>query len=154
MPIPCSVKTRSTKSRVGSVGERWSTRLAASAERRSESVQPFARARAGRHDGRVRHELARFEERQLPGLVVHGVHLRDGHDACFHSEQAQDRQVLVRLRARPLAGVDHEQEEVDARGAGDHRADEALVAGDVDDREAPPVRELERRVAEVDRDTA
>ena len=69
-------------------------------------------------------------------------------------EQAQDREVLVRLRPRSLAGVDDEQEEVDAARAGDHRADEALVPGHVDDREARPVGQLERRVAEIDRDPA
>ena len=60
----------------------------------------------------------------------------------------------MRLRPRALAGVDHEQEEVDPGRAGDHVADEALVAGDVDQREPPPVRQVERRVAEVDRDPA
>ena len=69
-------------------------------------------------------------------------------------EQPEDREVLVRLRPRALAGVDDEQEEVDPGRAGDHRAHEALVPGNVDDREPPPVRELERRVAEVDRDPA
>ena len=38
--------------------------------------------------------------------------------------------------------------------ARDHRADEALVARHVDDREPAAVGELERRVAEVDRDPA
>src|SRR5205085_326149 len=50
--------------------------------------------------------------------------------------------------------VDHEQEEVDARRAGDHRAHEALVTRHVDDRQLLPVGQLERRVAEVDRDAA
>ena len=36
--------------------------------------------------------------------------------------------MLVRLRPRALARVDHEQEQVDPARAGDHRADEALVA--------------------------
>ena len=70
------------------------------------------------------------------------------------AEQPQDREVLVRLRPRALGGVDHEQEEVDARRAGDHVAHEALVPRDVDQRQPPPVRKLERRVAEVDRDAA
>ncbi len=70
------------------------------------------------------------------------------------AEQAQDREVLVRLRPRALVRVDHEQEEVDAGRARDHRAHEPLVAGNVDDRELRAVRQLERRVAEVDRDAA
>ena len=70
------------------------------------------------------------------------------------SEQAQDREVLVRLRARALTRIDHEQEEVDPGRAGDHRAHEALVARNVDHGEPAAVGELERRVAEVDRDPA
>src|SRR6266700_5608258 len=62
--------------------------------------------------------------------------------------------MLVRLRPGTLGGVDHEQEEVDPGGAGDHRPDEALVARDVDERQPTAVGELERRVAEVDRDAA
>ena len=62
--------------------------------------------------------------------------------------------MLVRLGPRALARVDHEQEEVDPRRARDHRAHEALVAGHVHEREATAVRQLERRVAEVDRDAA
>ena len=63
-------------------------------------------------------------------------------------------QVLVRLRPRALAGVDHEQEEVDPACARHHRADEVLVPGHVDDRDPRPAGQLERRVAEVDRDAA
>ena len=62
--------------------------------------------------------------------------------------------MLVRLRARALSGVDHEQEEVDPGCARDHVADEALVPGHVDQREPAAVGEVERRVAEVDRDPA
>jgi hypothetical protein len=60
----------------------------------------------------------------------------------------------VRARTSPLAGVDDEQEEVDPRGAGHHRADEALVPRHVDERQPPSVRQLEQGVAEVDRDAA
>ena len=73
---------------------------------------------------------------------------------CSIAEQTQDLQVLVGLRLRPLPRVDDEQEEVDPRRARDHRANESLVPRDVDDREARPVRELELRVAERDRDSA
>ncbi len=69
-------------------------------------------------------------------------------------EQREDREVLVRLRPRALGGVDDEKEEVDPRCAGDHVADEALVSGHVDQREAAAVGEVERRIAEVDRDPA
>ena len=54
----------------------------------------------------------------------------------------------------PSPGVDHQQEEVDAGRAGHHRAHEALVAGYVDERQPAAVGEIERRIAEVDRDAA
>src|SRR5262249_18604095 len=47
---------------------------------------------------------------------------------------------------------DHEQEEVDPGGPGHHGPHEALVTRHVHHRQALAVRELERRVAEVDRD--
>ena len=62
--------------------------------------------------------------------------------------------MLVRLWSRALACVDDEQEEVDARCAGDHRADEALVSRNVHEREPAAVRQVERRVAQVDRNPA
>ena len=62
--------------------------------------------------------------------------------------------MLVRLRPRALARVDHEQEEVDPGRARDHRAHEALVAGHVDEGELRAVGQLERGVAERDRDPA
>ena len=46
--------------------------------------------------------------------------------------------MLVRLRARTLPRVDHEEEEVDPGRARDHRPHEPLVARDVDDRQPPP----------------
>ena len=98
--------------------------------------------------------LRRLLERELQRLGVDGVRLRHGDDAAVDAEQAEDREMLVRLRPRTLAGVDHEQEEVDAGRTGDHRANEPLVPRHVDERESPPVRELERGVAEVDRDPA
>ena len=100
------------------------------------------------------HELARLVDRDLERLLVDQVCLGDRDDACLDAEQPQDRDVLERLRACALGRVDHEQEEVDPGRAGDHRADEALMARHVDQREAAPVRQLERRVAEVDRDPA
>ena len=75
-------------------------------------------------------------------------------DVLVDPEQAQDREVLVRLRTRPLGRVDDEQEEVDPGRAGDHVADEAFMPRHVDEREPPPVGQVERRVAEVDRDPA
>ena len=120
----------------------------------AQLVEALPRLRAHR-DGRPRrHELARLLERQLEGLRVDRIRLRDGDDAALDAEQAQDREVLVRLRPRPFRGVDHEQEEVDPGRTGDHVSDETFVSGHVDQREPAPVRQLERGVAEVDRDPA
>ncbi len=153
VPMPRRVKTRSTKRRVGRVAGRCSTQFGRVCERGAKLVEPLAGAGARRHHRRARDELPSLEERQLARLIVDAVDLGDGDDAVLDAEQAQDGQVLARLRTGALRGVDHEQEEVDPGSACDHRADEALVPGDVDEREAPPVRELERRVAEVDRDS-
>ena len=60
--------------------------------------------------------------------------------------------MLVRLWPRALGGVEHEKKEVDPRRSGNHRAYEALVPGDVDERERPSARQLERGVPQVDRD--
>src|SRR4029450_9726608 len=91
---------------------------------------------------------------QLYRLQLDGVDLRERDHAALDPEEAQDREVLERLRARPLARVDDEEEQVDPARTRDHRAHEALVARDVDHREPPPVGQLERRVSEVDRDAA
>ncbi len=123
-------------------------------ERRAQLVEPGAGAGAAGHDRRAGDELLGLGARELGELRVDGVGLRQRDDAALDPEQAQDREVLVRLRARALARVDHEQEEVDPGRAGDHRPHEPLVAGHVDERQLRPVRQLERRVAEVDRDAA
>ena len=123
-------------------------------ECRPQIVETHPGLGADGDDLRLRNELARLVDRDLERLLVDQVCLRDRDDACLDAEQPQDRDVLERLRSCALGRVDHEQEEVDPGRAGDHRADEALVARHVDQREPPPVRQLERRVAEVDRDPA
>ena len=100
------------------------------------------------------HELAGLLDRQLERVGSHRVGFRDGNDAVIDAEQAQDREVLMGLRARPLAGVDDEQEEVDPRRPGDHVANEPLVTRDVDERDPPAAGQVERRVPEVDGDPA
>ena len=68
--------------------------------------------------------------------VVHEVALGQGDDAVAQAEQAQDFEVLARLRHDGIVGRDDEQGEVDAGGAGEHVLDEPLVAGHVHDAEA------------------
>ena len=117
-------------------------------------VEAFARARAHAHDVDSRDELDRLGLGELDRLLVDGIDLRQRDDAVLDSEQAQDRKVLVRLRARAFTRIDHEQEQIDPGRAGDHRAHEALMARYVDDGEPAPVGKLERRIAQVDRDPA
>ena len=123
-------------------------------ERRTELVEPCAGHATDRDDGRAGNELAELLHRQRQRLLVDDIGLRDGDDALLDAEQPEDREVLVRLRARALGSIDHQQEEVDSRGARDHRPDEPLVARDVDERKRRSVRKREGRVAEVDRDAA
>ena len=123
-------------------------------ERRPELVEPCPGDAADRDDRRAGNELASLLDRELQRLLVDGVRLRDCDDAVVDPEEPEDREMLVGLRPRALRRVDDEQEEVDARGARDHRPDEPLVTRDVDERERRAVRELEGRVAEVDRDAA
>ena len=120
----------------------------------AQVVEPRSGLRADGDDLGSGNELARLLDHELERLRVDRVRLRHRDDAALDPEQPQDREVLVRLWPSALARVDDEQEEVDAGRARDHRPHEALVARHVDDGEPAPVRELERRVAEVDRDPA
>ena len=123
-------------------------------ERSLELVEPGAGLRAHGHHLGAGDELPRLLDGEVEHLGLDRVRLRDRDNAVLDSEQREDREMLVRLRPRTFGGVDHEQEEIDPGGAGDHVPDEALVPGNVDQREAAAVGEVERRVAEVDRDSA
>jgi hypothetical protein len=91
---------------------------------------------------------------KLERVGIDCVNLRDGDDAALDAQHAEDGEVLVRLRACALAGVDDEEEEVDPGRTGDHVADEALVTRDVDEGDPPAVGQVERRISEVDRNPA
>jgi hypothetical protein len=125
--------------------------LGGALERRAQVVE--ARAGARRHDD----PLGRGQ--QLRGLT-HGprrvgeVRLGHRHHALGHAERGQHRRVLARLRHHAVVGGDDHQIQVDAGRAGDHRAHEALVAGHVDDAQRAAGGQLQRRVAERDRDPA
>src|SRR3954463_12499298 len=120
----------------------------------AQLVETRACARTDRDDGSARHELFRLCPGELERLLVDEIRLRQRDDAALDPEQPQDCEMLERLRPCTLGCVDHEQEQVDTAPAGDHRAHEALVARDVDDGQARAVGQLERRVAEIDRDAA
>ena len=99
-------------------------------------------------------ELARVGGDQLQQLLVDEVGLGQRDHAVPHAEQLEDREVLDGLRHHAVVGGDDQQEEVDARRAGDHGAHEALVPGHVDHAQprAPGQRQL--GVAELDGDAA
>lgn len=62
--------------------------------------------------------------------------------------------VLARLRHDAVVGSDDQQREVDAAGAGDHGVHQALVAGYVDEADAPAARRIKERIAQLDADAA
>ena len=80
--------------------------------------------------------------------------IRHGEDdgPLGHAEELEDREVLPGLGHDAVDGRDAEQHGVDAGGAGDHGAHEPLVARDVDERDATPIREVHRREPERDGD--
>ncbi len=100
--------------------------------------------------------------RQQLDLVAHvadargvgEVGLGDDEDAAAGAEQVEDVEMLLGLRHHAVVGRHGEQHEIDAVGAGEHVADEALVAGDVDDAGAGVVGQGEVGEAEIDRDAA
>ncbi len=73
-----------------------------------------------------------FDEVEPVG-VVDEVGLGEGDDAVADVEEVEDLEVLAGLGHDAFIGGDDEEGEVDGAGAGEHVADEADVAGDVDD---------------------
>ena len=60
--------------------------------------------------------------------------------------------MLMRLRSGTFSRIDDQQEEIDPGRARHHRPDKALVPWHIDERQPAPICEIERCVAEVDRD--
>jgi hypothetical protein len=79
------------------------------------------------------------------------VTLGHDHHAARKAQQPQDLQVLARLGHDRVVRRDDQHGEVEAGRAGQHVADEPLVAGDVDHRQ-PILAHFQRREAQVDRD--
>ena len=75
-------------------------------EGRPQVVEALARLRRHRHDLGARDELACLEDRELDALGVDRIDLRDRDDTTFDAQEAQHREVLVRLRPCALACVD------------------------------------------------
>ena len=103
-------------------------------EGRAQGVEPKPRPRRHLDDLRVGmravvEELGDAEAGELRAVVVDQVALGQRDHAVADAEQLHDRGVLARLRHDAVVRGHDEQEEVDPGRAGDHRPDEALVAG-------------------------
>ena len=161
VPIPCSVKARSTgQPRRARRPARGSTRCRGRVERRAQLVEPGAAARRGLDERSARPAPCRRAAPRRPArarsraLVVDEVALGQRDHGGAHAEQLEDRDVLARLRHHAVVAGDDEQREVDAGRPRDHRAHEALVPRHVDDRERASRGQRQARVAERDRDAA
>jgi hypothetical protein len=124
-----------------------------SSARRASSPAPL-RDDTGARQLRRSQQLSDLLGRELDRLQIHRVALRERYDAARDPEQLADRQVFARLRHDALVGGDCQQQQVDARGTGDHGAHEPLVTGDVHHPDARPPLQVERREAEIERDAA
>ena len=82
------------------------------------------------------------------------VRLRHRDHPGLDSEQPEHVEMLGRLRHRPLVGGDTEHRHVDSTRCRDHRAQEALVTGDVHDAGGPDPRQLEVCIPGLERDAA
>ena len=95
-----------------------------------------------------------LREHERLGVAAETVELAQRDHAVAQAEQLADVQVLAGLRHHAFLGRDHQEHRVDAPGAGDHRAHEGLVAGDVDDAGRESAAELPGGEAELDGDAA
>ena len=116
---------------VGGTGGRF-------AQRGPQGVDPLTRQRTGadqrpRGQERVGHQLADLLLDQVDPLGFGQVALGQRDHAGIQVQQAKDLQVFAGLRLDRVVGRHHQQRQVDPGGPGQHVADEAFVAGHVDD---------------------
>ena len=133
VPNPRSVKTRSIGRRGGpSSGRARRTRAASNASARVSRIEPGAGHRRYRHDRRI------FEKRPGDELTRIGRAIASRSASArsllvsamtpgAHVEQPADVEMLARLRHDRFVRGDDQQHRVDAGGAGEHVAHEALV---------------------------
>ena len=126
-------------------------------ERGDQPGKPLPGRRGYAHDGRVLQEGPTDEFPDLlllegEPLLVDLVALVQGHEPVPDGEEAADVQVLPGLRHDPFVRGDHQHQDIHPGGPGDHRPDEFLVAGDVDDPRKGPGGEREVREPQLDRD--
>ena len=87
VPIPRSVKERSTWSASGTAGVVSCHPRSDLRERRAQVVEAGAGPRARRHHRHTRNELLGLDARELERLLVDRVGLRKGDDAVLDPEQ-------------------------------------------------------------------
>src|SRR4029450_12376630 len=100
------------------------------------------------------HELPCLDDGLLETIVRDRVRLSRRYHPAVDAEESENLQMLMGLRPRSFASLDHEQKQVDPARSGDHVAHEALMAGNVDQRQPSTVLELERGVTKIDREAA
>ena len=157
VPNPLSEKTRSTGRRrrpsAGRSLDSWArARSAARSAPRPSPVFDDTRTtgRPSRNDPATSSRTSISATRLRGG--VGDVALGESDEAARDAEQPADVEVLARLRHHGLVGRDHEKRRVDPVRAGEHVADEPLVAGYVHERCDHVVGQGRVREAEVDRD--
>ena len=95
-----------------------------------------------------------FKPHQFEQIGIGKVGLRERDNAGLHSQHTADFEVLARLGLDGFIRRDHEQHHIDACGTRQHIANEALVAGHVDEAETGVLRKLKVSETEVDGDAA
>ena len=156
VPAPRMVKDLSTQSRrrASGRGAGSSATSRSNADRRASSPAPVRAdtATAGTAgEGRAAQPVAGLGQ---GGPGVGQVAARDDEQAARQPEGIHGGEMLRRLRTPPLVRGDDEQDRRRRTEPGEHVADEALVAGDVDEGQVLARGQRRPRVAEVDRQAA
>ncbi len=99
------------------------------------------------------HVVFDFEAREFGGVGIDEIAFCERDDSASYAEEAADFEMLTRLRLDRFIGGDDEEDEIESGGAGEHVADEAFVAGDVDEAEAEIIF-FEKCETEIDGDAA
>ena len=120
-----------------------------------QEVEPRAGLGGDRHDlgsseRGARETVRDFGADELQPVRLDQVGLGQHDESAGDLEEVNDLQVLNRLRPDALVGRDHEQHRVEPVHPGEHVADEARVAGHVDDADQPSAGKGEVGEAEVD----
>ena len=91
--------------------------------------------------GKIGAPVQRPAFRQRPNVRFDGgdpirfdhIGLADGYRPRRRFQQVQDRQMLAGLRHDAIVGRDHQQRQIDAGDARQHRPDKLLMTGHVDE---------------------